>query len=195
MVFPADIAENPRIVPAIPFKHLQCMILIFIMIFSRGPGRCRRGLPGPCQRSASCLVLILWMSPRIHNGRQKGMINICLGLLLTSITGQETCLLYNCEFLLHIFDVCCWVELISRDICVNFDLVSPHLVFTPAPQFRFVKLKKKNLLFTSQTFLAARGTFFVWSILSFWWAITIWVFSIQTSQRGWSTAKNMCKIL
>ena len=37
--------------------------------------------------------------------------------------------------------------------------------------------------------------FLVWSIPSFWWAIRIWVFFIQTSHRGWSTAKSMCKIL
>ena len=43
------------------------------------------------------------------------------------------------------------------------------------------------------TFLAASCTFFVPSISSFWWEIRIWVFCFQTSQRGWSTAKNHAK--
>ena len=34
----------------------------------------------------------------------------------------------------------------------------------------------QNPLVSSRTFLAARGTFFVRSILSFWWAIRLWVF-------------------
>ena len=98
-------------------------------------------------RSTSCLLFILWIPRRIHDGRQKDMTVVHLSLsVLTSFTGRETCLLYGGRVLSVHCGLLCWVD-VTRHLC-DFWLCWPGVCWGPA-----LSLDLALLLFFSFVFV------------------------------------------